>query len=210
MNRLYKSNKDKVFDGVCGGLGEYFSVDPVIIRLLWVVLAIFGGTGVLAYLVAMLIIPKYPENEIPVERAPKKQVPDVFTNRFWGLILVVAGFLLLFGFLKPLGGIFAGLTVMMGHIFWPILVIGLGLYLYFDKGSKDKPADVLEEVFPPGKKLYKSQSDRRISGVCGGIGHYFDIDSNIIRIFWTMASLGSMGFGIIAYLGLAIYLKDAD
>lgn len=58
MNRLRKSDKDKVFDGVCGGIGEYLKVDPVIIRLLWVVLVIFGGTGVLAYLVAMIIIPK--------------------------------------------------------------------------------------------------------------------------------------------------------
>lgn len=58
--RLYRSEKNKVIAGVCGGIGEYFDVDPVWIRLAWVLLtlltAFFGG--ILAYLIAWLIIPK--------------------------------------------------------------------------------------------------------------------------------------------------------
>jgi len=56
--RLYKSSRDKVLAGVCGGIGEYFDVDPVIIRILWVVSALFGGVGVLAYIIAAIIIPE--------------------------------------------------------------------------------------------------------------------------------------------------------
>jgi len=56
--RLYRSSKNKVIAGVCGGLGEYFGIDPVIIRLLWVVFVLAYGTGILAYLIAWLIIPR--------------------------------------------------------------------------------------------------------------------------------------------------------
>ncbi len=55
--RLYRSNSEKMLGGVCGGLGKYFSVDPTIIRLAWVVFSLCGGAGLLAYLIAWIIIP---------------------------------------------------------------------------------------------------------------------------------------------------------
>jgi len=59
QKRLYRSKTDKVFAGICGGLGEYSKVDPVLIRLIWLLIVIFTGffPGVLAYLLAILIIP---------------------------------------------------------------------------------------------------------------------------------------------------------
>ena len=59
--RLYKSNPNKVLDGVCGGIAEYFNIDPTLVRLGWVVFCALGGSGVLAYIVAALIIPRNPE-----------------------------------------------------------------------------------------------------------------------------------------------------
>lgn len=56
--RLYKSATNRVLCGVCGGIGEYFNVDPVIIRLLLVVLCCMGGSGILAYIIAAIIIPE--------------------------------------------------------------------------------------------------------------------------------------------------------
>ena len=58
--RLYKSNKDKMLDGVCGGLAEYFGVDPTLIRLAWVLLCAMGGSGIVAYIIAAVIIPRDP------------------------------------------------------------------------------------------------------------------------------------------------------
>lgn len=55
--RLYRSNNNKVLLGICGGIGEYLNVDPVVIRLLWVIFCCMGGSGVLAYIVAAIIIP---------------------------------------------------------------------------------------------------------------------------------------------------------
>ena len=59
--RLYKSNKDKKVDGVCGGIAEYFDVDSTLIRLAWVLFCFFGGSGLLAYIIAAIIIPRQPD-----------------------------------------------------------------------------------------------------------------------------------------------------
>ena len=59
--KLYKSNKYIILDGVCGGIAEYFNIDPTLVRLGWVVFCALGGSGVLAYIVAALIIPRDPE-----------------------------------------------------------------------------------------------------------------------------------------------------
>ncbi len=58
MNKkLYKSNTNKMICGVCGGLGEFFGIDPTIIRLFWAILGLAGGTGIVAYFLAAVIIP---------------------------------------------------------------------------------------------------------------------------------------------------------
>lgn len=61
--RLYLSQTDKMLAGVCGGIAEYFDVDPTIIRLLWVLVTILtGGAGILAYIVMMIITPHRPRS----------------------------------------------------------------------------------------------------------------------------------------------------
>lgn len=54
--KLYRSNEEKMICGVCGGLGEYFNIDPTIIRLCWALFACTGA-GLIVYFVAALIIP---------------------------------------------------------------------------------------------------------------------------------------------------------
>lgn len=58
--KLYRSQTNRKIAGVCGGIGEYLNLDPTVIRLIWVLLAFFAGTGLLAYLIAALIIPENP------------------------------------------------------------------------------------------------------------------------------------------------------
>lgn len=61
MNKkLYKSNNDKKLDGVCAGIGEYFNIDPTLIRLAWVAVTLFGGAGLLLYIIAAIVIPRKP------------------------------------------------------------------------------------------------------------------------------------------------------
>lgn len=58
--KLYKSNQNKMIDGVCGGIAEYFGIDPTVVRLIWALFSLMGGSGILAYIIAAIIIPRSP------------------------------------------------------------------------------------------------------------------------------------------------------
>lgn len=56
--RLYRSSVNKKLFGVCGGIGEFLNVDPTVIRLLWILFSLMGGSGLLAYLLAIVVMPE--------------------------------------------------------------------------------------------------------------------------------------------------------
>ena len=58
--RLYKSNQNKMVCGACGGIAEYFDIDPTLVRLGWVLFCALGGSGILAYIIAAIVIPGRP------------------------------------------------------------------------------------------------------------------------------------------------------
>lgn len=58
--KLYRSDIDKKLCGVCGGIAEYFNIDSTIVRLLWVLATLFVGCGILAYIIAALVMPNRP------------------------------------------------------------------------------------------------------------------------------------------------------
>jgi len=60
IRRVYRSKKNKMLAGVCGGIAEYFEVDPVLVRLLLVLLVLMGFAGIILYLIAWLIMPENP------------------------------------------------------------------------------------------------------------------------------------------------------
>jgi len=64
VKRLYKSDTDKKIAGVCGGIAEYFNIDSTIVRLLWVLISLAYGTGIIAYIACAFIIPEKPRGEI--------------------------------------------------------------------------------------------------------------------------------------------------
>ena len=61
--RLYKSSENSMLCGVCGGIAEYFDIDPTLVRLAWVVLGLMGGSGLLAYIIASIVIPVDPDQQ---------------------------------------------------------------------------------------------------------------------------------------------------
>ena len=58
--KLYKSETNKMLAGVCGGIAEYFNIDPTLVRLGWVVFCALGGSGLLAYIIMAIIMPSRP------------------------------------------------------------------------------------------------------------------------------------------------------
>lgn len=57
QKKLYRSQRERMVAGVCGGLAEYFNVDPTIVRLVWVLFTLFAFAGILLYIIACIIIP---------------------------------------------------------------------------------------------------------------------------------------------------------
>jgi len=86
MHRLYKSRADRMLDGVCGGVAEYFGLDSTLVRLAWVLLILVGGMGILLYFVAMIIMPvNRGETSAPAVAVRERN------SKFWGILLVVVG-----------------------------------------------------------------------------------------------------------------------
>ncbi len=126
--RLYRSNTNKVLGGVCGGLGEYFELDPVIIRILAVLSVFAYMTGFLAYVIAWIIMPVRPY-DAPLPEPHHKS--SSWTKYLPGIVLIAIGVILLmnvYSFYFDWGS------------FWAIVVIlvGLGLILFKGRGRSPK------------------------------------------------------------------------
>ena len=125
--KLYRSRTSKMIFGLCGGLGQYFDVDPTLIRIFFVLLVAPGGFGIIAYIIMSLITPMEPGGK---NISPKDEVKE-FASKFGkhrggfrfilGAILIAVGLSSLFGQIFPLYHI--------GSFFWPVLVLLFGIYL---------------------------------------------------------------------------------
>lgn len=74
QKRLYRSRTDRMIGGVCGGLGEYLDIDPTLIRVIWVVVALMGW-GILAYLIMWVVVPEAPGDVVPPPPPPAPPTP---------------------------------------------------------------------------------------------------------------------------------------
>jgi phage shock protein C len=111
---LRRSRSDRVIAGVCGGLGRYLGVDPVLLRIAFVVLAIAGGGGILLYIVAWILVPE----ERVGEPLGSERPSSVETTR-----LIVGGSLIALGTILLLDLSFG----RIGRFFWPLALIAIGV-----------------------------------------------------------------------------------
>lgn len=68
--KLYRSEKDRMIGGVCGGLGEYFSIDSTVVRLIFALIVIYGGSGLILYIILWIVVP----SESNVSDVPEKVI----------------------------------------------------------------------------------------------------------------------------------------
>lgn len=136
--KLYRSRRNAVLGGVCGGIGDYFDIDPVLVRIIWL-FAIFSGIGVLAYFVCWIVIPQRPSilskddrqeyedgyydesyYEKKVERREKSKLV------LGSMLIIIGGFSLMERFVPWFNFDFI----------WPVMLILCGFYLiYKEKGD---------------------------------------------------------------------------
>ena len=202
MKRLVRTRDDSVLAGVCGGFGRYFNLDSALVRLLWVFFTIFGGSGVLAYLVAVFIIP----DESTAKDVTPRRLIDGFNDKtiLWGVLVVLVGIILFFqhgDFINSIWRHFwnSGINVLLAMI-----IIGTGVYFLYQERQKISTMFGLGAEMP----LSLSDKDKQLAGVCGGIAKSIGMDSTIIRFFWVYGTIMSVGIGVILYFILALVLPN--
>lgn len=137
--RLYRSRTNTVIGGVCGGLGEYLNVDPILFRILFALALIIGGSGLLVYIILWIVIPERKEipiqmnnqNEEPmtdtgnqtenVNKQGEPRKPEKNDGNLWaGLILITLGGIFLIDRFVP--------RIDFGDL-WPLILIVVGVIL---------------------------------------------------------------------------------
>jgi len=118
VKKLYRLPESKKIAGVCAGLGEYFDLDPLLLRLLFAISIFFGGVGLLIYVLMWILVPEKPR----ADGQPR-----------------------------------------------------------------------------PARRLHLSSTDRKIAGVCGGIGEWLEIDPVFIRVAFVLLAL-ACGLGVVLYV----------
>lgn len=212
--RLYRSRTNKVFAGVCGGFAEYFDVDPVIIRILFVLMVLFGGSGILLYIAAIIIVPQKPYTAADfTPQGAQSQATATPSNarNIFGYILIIGGGLLLLGNLEVFH-FFDFVGDAFEYIF-PILLIVLGMAIIYYRQSNPASETANGDQFAAGGQQSQSQTfrqfrrsftDKKIAGVCGGLASYFGIDPSIMRMLYVILCLASFGAGLVLYIILAL------
>lgn len=209
--RLYRSKSDRMIAGVCGGVAQYFGLDPILIRIIWALAFFVGGSGLIAYIVAWIVMPENPDAEIN----PEKKESKSDSTMIWGLVLIAIGGMLLFhrmdwfGFYPHWGPWWFG-DFDAGMIL-PIILILVGIIYLATVSKKANASDKVQQ--PTGgstmeKKLTRSVSDKMIGGVCGGVAKYFNIDPSIVRIVWAVATVAAPFLGIVLYIVMLIVVPE--
>ena len=134
LSRLYRSRQTRIIAGVAGGLAEYFGIDVVLIRVLWLTAAFVAGGGVLAYIIAWIAIPEEGQGNTVV--LPNSNGDDFLRagegghyparQRHAGLLLIGLGIIFL---IHQFFGPFL-------HLLWPLLIVAAGIFLLTRSGKE--------------------------------------------------------------------------
>lgn len=229
---LYRHPEDKIVGGICGGLGDYFGVDPILVRIMWVVLTLgTAGTGLLAYAALWLLLPVGTAKA--GQRAPAALELNERNVGRAGLLLVAFGVIWLLANLGILPALWHVFWHVIGLVFWPALLIGAGFLLLKNQRAWRSRLFSAREKVQEGKTraasrlnresakdglrrakasipLKRSREERMFFGVCGGIGKAIGLDANLVRLIWVAFAIGSVGTGVLVYVLVGLLLPEEE
>jgi phage shock protein C len=210
--KLYRSGINRMIGGVCAGVAEYFNVDVTVVRIVWVLSVFIHGLGAIAYLACLIFMPENPEHlEIPKE----ERTPPQNTGLIIGIVLVVLGLIF---FIKVndywlYDWYFFRYWPFPFRTLWPILLILFGVgYIVYIVHKEKQPKEEGEAVTrPESRKLYRSLSNKMVSGICSGLAKYWQIDVAIVRVAWIVVTiLTGFWLGILAYIIMIFAVPEEE
>jgi len=138
MKKLQRSKTNRVFFGVCGGLAEYLGLDPVAIRLVFVLITLFGGIGVVAYFIGVIIIPENTEDTKTIDTAndiststppPLPMKKKDKSGEVVGIVLITFGVFFLLRKISFLDDYFDWISYHFWSMLFPTILLVLGVSL---------------------------------------------------------------------------------
>jgi len=232
QRKLFRSNSNRVFAGICGGLGNYMDVDPTIVRLVWILLTLLGGSGLFLYAVLYFVIPR--EQHTPNKNVTEESHRDFSAAGIFGMIFIAVGIVILLDNLD---------LISFGHwwcwgweFFFPGILILAGIFFLTRHGqtipptvppaemkddtaspagtvessTPEPPFASAEEPTPQPRKLHRSATNKKFLGVCSGLAEYFGLDVTIVRVAYIIFTVLSGGVGFILYALLYLILPEDD
>lgn len=211
IKKITRSRKERVFAGICGGLAMYLGMDPVLVRVLTVALTMLSnGAVVTLYLLGWFIIPLEQEGA-PAYIPPSTPDTSNRTLKIVGVFLLVGALLSIFASFLP-----SFFDLASARWLGPIILILIGIvFILWQKNAgtaesarpkpesqqplSGEPTMTSPSSPPQVRRLMRSKVDRKIAGVCGGVGEYFNVDPTIIRLIW-LALLLVAGTGLLLYI----------
>lgn len=206
--KLYRSKRNKMIAGVCGGFAEYLNIDPVLVRIAWIAFTFLGGSGLIIYIIGIIIIPENPDESINGEHNEIKNDRGLF----WGSLLILVGAALL---LKQFGFFYYfNIWHLPWKSIWSLILIIIGvllLYNFTSIGSKKQTGEGEADIphIQGKKRIYRSRN-KMLAGVCAGLAEYFEIDPNLVRLGYALLSVASFGMGLVVYIILMIILPQGE
>lgn len=213
IKRLYKSRHDKIIDGVCAGVAEYFGLNAALVRVLWIIAVFFGGVGIIAYITAMVLVPANPAHLsaaplTPEEHAKINATKNFNHGLFWGSILILIGAII---FLDDLD--MFEFRWFWRHFLWdwflPSAFI-LGGIILIARGSRKEPSTASSTTYSDFSNFKRSSKQKKIFGICAGLATRLQIDVSIIRILWVIVTFITPPVGVVTYLLIAFLTSDED
>ncbi len=198
MKKLTRTHHNRMIAGVCGGFSEYFEIDVSLVRVLWVFFTLFGGSGVLGYILASMIIPDKGASISDDDTVQKIET----RSTFWTIVLLTVGFIVIVQHDYLFRSILYSFWGTSLNSLFSLGLIIVGAYLLFYRRENLIAFFNRDAALP----LHLSLTDKKLAGVCGGIGESINVDPNIIRLIWVFGTFMTAGTGAIIYAALAILL----
>jgi len=225
--KLVRSSTDRILAGVCGGLGEYFAVDPLLFRLGFAIATLIGGIGLIAYVAAWIFLPEEPGRE---RHAAPPHPHDPERSRKVGVAigaaLILVGLALLgdqMG-LRYRGPLRIDFYDYDFEVVMALAVLGFGLWLLLGRSHHETPggagagttgaasgeSGATAGAGPHSRRLTRSVTDRKIAGVCGGLASYFHIDASLVRIGVVVITILTHFLAAIVYVVMALVVPEEE
>ena len=202
--RLYRSRKNRVIFGVCGGLGEYFEIDPFIVRIIFVAMTLAGGSGILLYLILAFLIPLSPNGAYSAENPERIDIKEradelvselraqgfKWTASSWiGVAIIILGIMLFLNQIFPS-------YFFNGGLFWALVIIITGIAILTRKKNNQPTAP--KNLVQPSVQSPEppAEQNKEINRYYPRIGFFRPI-IGIILLFFGIGLL-AQNFGIVA------------